>query len=48
MLCHGVQPATAGMLPPSDSDEDEESEEEAVEEAPKPKTPKPAVETSKP
>ena len=47
---HDVQPATAGMLPPSDSDEDgEDSEEdESEEEAPKPKLPKPAVESTKP
>lgn len=47
---HELQPATAGMLPPSDSDEegDESEEEESEEEAPKPKLPKPAVESAKP
>ena len=44
-----VQPATAGMLPPSDDDEEDDSEEEeSEEEAPKPKLPKPAVESTKP
>ena len=44
-----AQPATAGMLPPSDSDEEDDSEEEeSEEEAPKPKLPKPAVESTKP
>ena len=49
-MCHVIQPATAGMLPPSDSDEDEGSEENNEEEAPvtKTKAPRPAVESTKP
>ena len=44
------QPATAGMLPPSDSEEDDSSEEEeSEEEAPAPKKVlKPAVVSAKP
>lgn len=47
---HAVQPATAGMLPPSGSDEegDDSEEDESEEEVPKPKLPKPAVESAKP
>ncbi len=43
-----AQPATAGMLPPSDSDEEDSSSEEEEEEKPKLRTPQPAVVSARP
>lgn len=51
-LACALQPATAGMLPPSDSDEEDDSEEESSDDEPEAVAPKkalrPAVVSEKP